>query len=144
MQQIKPGERCFQLFQINWVAQAESCVAPLLPAAAAWWWHGGGITSVQGTLPLPSPSAESQTNPSHRPGSPPHSTVWKWQTFGVLFQSIKPRFYYFFFLAAEDEEVSYNAPPHQCISIITIFNAFRCGEAGSGIRSIFKERAFYL
>lgn len=24
MQQIKPGERCFQLFQINWVTRAES------------------------------------------------------------------------------------------------------------------------
>lgn len=95
MQQIKPGERCFQLFQINWVAQAESCVAPLLPAAVAWRWHGGGITCVLGTLPLPSPSAESQNNPPRHPSSPCSSLVGEWQMFGHLFQNIKKGLFFF-------------------------------------------------
>lgn len=87
MQQIKLGERCFQLFQINWVAQAESCVAPLLPVTTARRWHGGGIAYVLGTLPLPSPSAEFQNIPPRHPGIPRSSLVREWKTFGRSFQS---------------------------------------------------------
>lgn len=70
MQQIKPGERRFQLFQINWVAQP--CVAPSLPVAR--WWHRprpGDTATLQpcwGTPDQPSPSSS---------GS---SLLWKWKS----------------------------------------------------------------
>lgn len=144
MQQIKPGERCFYLFQINWVARAESCVASLLPAAVASWWHSGGIACILGTPPLPSPSAEPPNNPLRHPGSPCSSLVGEQQIFGHLFRSIKNGYFFLLLLASEGEEVCYKAWPPQHILIITTFNAFRCGEAGSGIRGIFKGRAFHL
>lgn len=95
MQQIKPGERCFQLCQINWVAWAESCVALLLPVAVARWCRGGGITYVLGTLPLLSSSAESPNNPPPRPGSPRSLLVREWQMLLTLLSKHKKWIFFF-------------------------------------------------
>lgn len=67
MQQIKPGERRFQLFQINWVAQ--SCVAPSLLVAR--WWHRlrpGDTATLQPCWAIPD-------QPS--PSSSGSSLLWK-------------------------------------------------------------------
>lgn len=115
---------------------------PVWLHCSQWQWHGGGTAVASpvswGHCRYPA----LLLNPKTSHPAAPSSLVREWQTFGRLFQSTETG--WVFLVAAKGKEVHYKARPHQRVLIITIFNAIQCGEAGSGIRSIFKERAFHL